>query len=66
MKKNVSAKIGIAEPTIQKTMKVLLSPEQHATVTFAANSKGMRVGAYMQKIVMEQAEKDFKEKVKGA
>lgn len=66
MKKNVSAKIGIAEPTtIQKTMKVLLSPEQHATVTFAANSKGMRVGAYMQKIIMEQAEKDFKEKVKG-
>ena len=66
MKKNVSAKIGIAEPTTQKTMKVLLSPEQHATVTFAANSKGMRVGAYMQKIIMEQAEKDFKEKVKGA
>jgi len=65
MKKNVSAKIEVAEPTIQKTMKVLLSPEQHATVTFAANSKGMRVGAYMQKIIMEQAEKDFKEKVKG-
>jgi hypothetical protein len=65
MKKNVSTKIGVTEPTIQKTMKVLLSPEQHATVTFAANSKGMRVGAYMQKIIMEQAEKDFKEKVKG-
>jgi len=65
MKKNVSAKIGVTEPTIQKTMKVLLSPEQHATVTFAANSKGMRVGAYMQKVVMEQATKDFKEKTKG-
>lgn len=66
MKKNVSAKIGVTETeTIQKTMKVLLSPEQHATVTFAANSKGMRVGNYMKKVVMEQAEKDFKEKVKG-
>ena len=66
MKKNVSAKIEVTEKaTTQKTMKVSLSPEQHATVTFAANSKGMRVGAYMQKIVTEQAEKDFKEKVKG-
>ena len=66
MKKNVSAKIEVTEKaTTQKTLKVLLSSEQHATVTFAANSKGMRVGAYMQKIVTEQAEKDFKEKVKG-
>ena len=66
MKKNVSAKIGIVEPTtIQKTMKVLLSLEQHAIVTFAAHSQGMRVGNYMKKVVMEQAEKDFKEKVKG-
>jgi uncharacterized protein (DUF1778 family) len=65
MKKNVSAKIEVTESTHKKQMKVLLSPEQHAIVTFAANSKGMRVGDYMQKVVMEQATKDFKEKTKG-
>lgn len=65
MKKNVSAKVEVTETTIKKTLKVLLSPEQHAIVVFAANSKGMRVGAYMQKVIMEQATKDFKEKTKG-
>lgn len=65
MKKNVSAKIEGTEPTHKKQMKVLLSPEQHAIVTFAAQSQGMRVGDYMQKVVVEQAKKDFKEKTKG-
>jgi hypothetical protein len=65
MKKNVSAKIEVAEPTSKKTLKVLLSPAQHAIVVFAANSKGMRVGEYINSIVIVQAEKDFQEKVKG-
>lgn len=64
MKKNVSAKIEVTETT-QKTIKVRLSPEQHAIVTFAAQSQGMRVGDYMQKVIVEQAKKDFKEKTKG-
>lgn len=65
MKKNVSAKIEVTESTHKKQMKVLLSLEQHAIVTFAAQSQGMRVGDYMQKVVVEQAKKDFKEKTKG-
>jgi predicted HicB family RNase H-like nuclease len=64
MKKIESAKAKVTEST-QKTMKVRLSPEQHAIVVFAANSKGVRVGEYINNIVVEQAEKDFKEKVKG-
>lgn len=60
MKKNDPDKtkaIGI----IKKQMKVFLTSEEHTVVTLAANIKGMNVGDYMKKIVIEQAKKDAKE-----
>lgn len=45
----------------KKQMKVFLSTEEHAVVTLAANLKGMNVGDYMKRLVIEQAKKDAKE-----
>ena len=44
-----------------KQMKVFLTIQEHAVVTLAANMKGMNVGDYMKKAVIEQAKKDAKE-----
>lgn len=44
-----------------KQMKVFLSLHEHAVVTAAANMKGMPVGDYMKKAVIELAKKDAKE-----
>ncbi len=44
-----------------KQMKVFLSNTEHAVVTMAANMKGMQVGDYMKKAVIEQAKKDAKD-----
>jgi uncharacterized protein (DUF1778 family) len=44
-----------------KQMKIFLTIQEHAVVTLAANMKGMQVGDYMKKAVIEQAKKDAKE-----
>ncbi|MDA1252794.1 MAG: hypothetical protein O2820_26685 [Planctomycetota bacterium] len=44
-----------------KQMKVFLTNQEHAVVTLAANIKGMNVGDYMKKAIIEQAKKDAKE-----
>jgi len=44
-----------------KQMKVFLSHQEHTVVTAAANMKGMHVGDYMKKVVIDQAKIDAKE-----
>lgn len=60
MKKNDPANTQASGNKI-KQMKVFLSTEEHAVVTLAANMKGMNVGDYMKRVVIEQAKKDAKE-----
>lgn len=60
MKKNDPAKTQ-AIGNQKKQMKVFLSTEEHTVVTLAANLKGMNVGDYMKRAVIEQAKKDAKE-----
>ena len=50
-----------ADKSQTKQMKVFLTIQEHAVVTLAANMKGMNVGDYMKKAVIEQAKKDAKE-----
>ncbi len=42
----------------KKQLKVFLTAEEHAAVTFAANSKDMNTGDYMKTAVVQQAKKD--------
>ena len=50
-----------ANKPFNKQMKVFLNFEEHAVVTMAANMKGMNVGDYMKRAVIEQAKKEAKE-----
>jgi uncharacterized protein (DUF1778 family) len=50
-----------ADKPSTKQMKIFLSFEEHAVVTMAANMKGMNVGDYMKRAVLEMAKRDAKE-----
>ncbi|TWU15482.1 hypothetical protein [Allorhodopirellula heiligendammensis] len=43
-----------------KQLKILLSINEHAVVTAAANMQGMQVGDYMKRAVIDQAKIDAK------
>ena len=48
----------------KKLVKIMFSQDQYAKIVFAAANKGVRWGDYIRSVVSEQAEKEFKEKVK--
>jgi hypothetical protein len=48
----------------KKLVKIMFSHDQYAKIVFAAANKGVRWGDYIRSVVSEQAEKEFKEKVK--
>lgn len=45
----------------EKPITLILSHAQYALIVFAAANKKVRWGDYIRNIVIEQAEKDFKE-----
>lgn len=63
MKKNESNKAKIVKTSDKKLVKFLISNEDFARVSFVAAQKGIRFGNYMRSIVVEQAKKDFEEKI---
>ena len=44
-----------------KQMKVFLTIDEHTVVTAAANLRGMHVGEYMKKAILENAKEDARE-----
>ncbi|TWU18881.1 hypothetical protein [Allorhodopirellula heiligendammensis] len=55
-KKEPTVKLEGKGPT--KQLKILLSINEHAVVTAAANMQGMQVGDYMKKAVVDRAKID--------